>query len=112
MNGDGSPDLAIATPQLYPGVETSQIYIAYGHPWVGAGGSIDVTKLRSDNGFVFQPITGNEIGTVKLGADINNDGYADTLIADAGFNGAGGKLLISSSAVTQPNPAPLWIVWQ
>ncbi|UAJ74007.1 FG-GAP repeat protein [Synechocystis sp. PCC 7339] len=92
VNGDGSPDLAIATPQLYPGVETSQIYIAYGHPWVGAGGSIDVTKLRSDNGFVFQPITGNEIGTVKLGADINNDGYIDTLIADAGFNGAGGKV--------------------
>lgn len=105
VNGDGSPDMAIATPQIYPGVETSQIYVAYGHPWVGAGGSIDVTKLRSDNGFVFQPVTKNEIGTVQLGADINNDGYVDTLIADAGFNGAGGKIvyLFFGSDPAQPS---------
>ncbi|AFY61771.1 Calx-beta domain-containing protein [Synechococcus sp. PCC 6312] len=91
VNKDGYLDLAIATPQSYPGQEKTNFYVSFGYPWVGAGGSIDVTKLRSDNGFIFQPITRNEVATVQLGGDINGDGYADTLIADAGFAGSGGQ---------------------
>ncbi|WP_342596837.1 Calx-beta domain-containing protein [Cyanobacterium aponinum UTEX 3222] len=107
VNNDGSPDFAMATPQVFPDQEESNIFVAFGHEWVGPGGSLDVTKLRSDNGTVFQPPTNNEIGTVSLGGDINGDGYADTVIVDAGFGGSGGQIVYLSFGSDPMQPSTL-----
>ncbi|MGY6217549.1 Calx-beta domain-containing protein [Methylolobus aquaticus] len=82
VNDDALPDLIIGAPTA------GEAYVSFGRPWMGPGGSMDVAKLRSDNGFVFTPPAGSQIGSVRAGGDLNGDGYVDLLVADAGSGGA------------------------
>ncbi|MGH2412164.1 MAG: Calx-beta domain-containing protein, partial [Microcystaceae cyanobacterium] len=101
INQDSFPDIVLGS------LNTGQVYVAFGHPWFGPGGSLDAQKLRSDNGFAFSLPTGNsQLGTVNGGGDINGDGYTELLVADNGPQNAGGQLfhLFFGSDPLKPNP--------
>lgn len=106
VNKDKYPDLIIGAP--YAG----ETYISFGRPWMGPGGSLDVAKLRSDNGFVITPSSfNNELGTVNGGGDVNGDGYPDLLVADNGLRGIGGQqfnLSFGSDPQVGATPPPLF----
>lgn len=82
VNGDGLPDLLIGAPT------SGEVYISFGRQWMGPGGSMDVAKLRSDNGFVYSFSTAtNELAALRGGGDLNGDGYRDLLVAEAAASG-------------------------
>ena len=78
INGDmgpsttGGSDISLGAPSSNNGSGSSQLYVAIGHPWLQGGLSLNVSALRSDNGFIIP----NANGVVPL-KDVNGDGYAD-----------------------------------
>ncbi len=73
---NGNPSLIISAPNA------NQLYTVYGHPWLADDGSLKLSNISGDNGFVIDGSTntpnlvGNGSNVVMLG-DINGDGFAD-----------------------------------
>ncbi len=75
LNVDGVSDFLIGAPTSQVN-GSSQTYTVLGHPWVNPGTAMNVSDLRSDNGFV------TEVGGQPFGiGDFNLDGYDDFLVA-------------------------------
>ena len=72
----GGTDLGIGAPTSEDG-GVAKTYIATGHPWIQPGDSLEVSDLRSDNGFI-TPLS----GLVKPVGDFNQDGYDDFMVRD------------------------------
>ncbi|MFN5513478.1 MAG: FG-GAP-like repeat-containing protein [Cyanobacteriota bacterium] len=79
INGDynsglGGDDLILGAPSSSDSNGDGQVYAAIGHPWLQGGQSLNVSDLRSDNGFI------EENATAALGiGDANGDGFDDFL---------------------------------
>jgi hypothetical protein len=70
INGDGVDDLMLTAPNA------QQLYAVYGHRWLGDDGSIKLSDIASDNGFV---IDGNEFSTFNVANPaILNQGTSET----------------------------------
>jgi hypothetical protein len=58
-----------------------QIGILFGHPWLADEGSLKVKDLQSDQGFIVDQQPSGSGNTVQMLGDLNQDGYAETLVA-------------------------------
>ncbi|MFT7465257.1 MAG: hypothetical protein ACI9EF_003622 [Pseudohongiellaceae bacterium] len=105
VNGDTFPDMLITAPGVAAGgVNLSgQAYIVYGGPSLPA--VVDLGSLSAADGVVIEGISnGDRWGNTGAAAgDVNNDGFADTLIASyfanpAGKNNAGQAAIIYGGA--------------
>ena len=94
INGDGIVDLIISVPGADPNgiYDAGCIYVVFGGTTVGVGGSVELSSLDGNNGFVINGINpGDTLGetftsgssgeTVISGSDINGDGIADLIIS-------------------------------
>jgi hypothetical protein len=85
INGDGIVDLIIGAPGVDPNGITNagSTYVVFGGTNVGVGGSLALSALDGNNGFVING--SNQIDrlgrSVISGSDINGDGIADLIIA-------------------------------
>jgi len=84
INADGIADLIISAPFADPNGITNagSTYVVFGGTTVGAGGSVELSSLDGDNGFVINGINPTDFlgETVISGSDINADGIADLII--------------------------------
>jgi hypothetical protein len=93
FNADDWPDLAIgATGFTLPGrSEAGQVFVVFGGPGVGAGGSFDLTTLDGTNGFVVNGIAEDDDSSRALTnpGDLNNDGVDDLAMGAWGADPSG-----------------------
>jgi hypothetical protein len=75
VNGDGVDDL------LASATIGNQIGILFGHPWLADEGSLKIKDLKSDQGFIVDQQPSGAGKVVQLLGDLNQDGYAETLVA-------------------------------
>ncbi len=100
VNGDGIDDLLIgASGRGSRGLGSTigvngASYVVFGASGVGASGTVELTALDGDNGFVLNGIAGGDYAgrsgySVSAAGDINGDGSTDLLIGalDASPNG-------------------------
>jgi hypothetical protein len=93
INGDGADDIILGAPSSNDGNGHSETYVAIGHPWLQGGLSLNVSDLRSDNGFiVVNPYPGISVG------DVNGDGFDD--FVNSGSSSQGNQLTIGASTLT------------
>jgi len=89
INGDGIADLIIGAPRADTDAINSGVsYVVFGSTTVGLSGSLNVSDLDGNNGFV---ITNGEASdffglgcSVSSVGDINNDGIDDLIIGASG----------------------------
>ena len=83
INGDGVADLIIGAPaSRFASPESGDSYVVFGGTGVGSGGSIEISSLDGNDGFVLNGIMRNERsgGSVSGAGDINGDGVDDLII--------------------------------
>lgn len=94
VNNDGFDDLLIGAVWADPNSQSNagESYVIFGSSNVGDNGSIELSSLNGNNGFVLNGIAvGDESGWPGSGAgDVNGDGIAD-LIIGAHFADPNGK---------------------
>jgi hypothetical protein len=78
VNGDGVDDL-LASATL-----GNQVGILFGHPWLADEGSLKIKDLKSDQGFIVDEQPSGSGNVVQILGDLNQDGYAETLVAGNG----------------------------
>ncbi|MEQ8464997.1 DUF4347 domain-containing protein [Coleofasciculus sp. E1-EBD-02] len=88
INEDGIDDLIIGALWAKSNGKdfSGQSYIVFGGVQVGAGGTLELSNLNGNNGFVINSIDrGNILGeSVSNAGDINNDGIDDLIIGAPG----------------------------
>ena len=85
INGDGVADLIIGAY----GAEAS--YVVFGKPGIGSSGSIALSSLNGNNGFVLSGVASSGSGVSVSGAgDVNGDGVADLIIGAYSANSQAG----------------------
>ena len=88
VNGDGVDDVIIGAAEAASnGVRsTGESYIVFGGAGVGSSGSLDLSSLNGDSGFVINHT--NEFGelgrSVSSAGDINDDGVDDVILGAPG----------------------------
>jgi hypothetical protein len=109
INADGIADLIIGDPFADPnGISNAgSISIVFGGMNLGAGGSLDLSSLDGNNGFVLNGIAVNEGSGVSLSGagDVNGDGIDDVIIAAPSANNT--SYVVFGSAVSPSEPAPV-----
>jgi hypothetical protein len=84
VNDDGIDDFIIGASAV--DTFSGQSYVIFGQTDLGSGGTLELSALDGDNGFVLNGINDFDgAGTVSGAGDVNDDGVADLLI---GANGA------------------------
>ncbi len=90
INGDGIDDLLVGGPGADPnGNYSGESYVVFGRTTVGAGGSLDVSAINGNNGFIINGIIDviDYSGiSVSDAGDINGDGIADLVLGAPGPN--------------------------
>ncbi|BBD68278.1 hemolysin-type calcium-binding region [Nostoc commune NIES-4072] len=83
INNDGIDDLIIGAEyaSLDGNSVVSQSYVVFGGTNLGSGGSLNLSELNGNNGFLINAIRSNDFFTSLSNAgDINNDGIDDLII--------------------------------
>ena len=102
INDDGFDDLLIGDSGADPnGNNSGAIYVVFGASSVGSGGTVNLSALDGNNGFVFNGASANDISgtTVSAAGDVNDDGVDDLLIGtkladDFDFLDTGGSYVV------------------
>lgn len=101
VDGDGVDDLIIGAFSADPnGGRSGESYVIFGSVDVGSGGSIDLSTLDGESGFVLHGVTfGSWSGyAVSSGGDLNGDGYDDLVIgarqANTNGNSQSGRVYV------------------
>ena len=85
INNDGIADFIVGAPQANPGdtARAGAAYVVFGDETLGNNGSIDLTAINGNNGFVLAGIDAfDNLGlAVSDAGDINNDGIADLIVS-------------------------------
>ncbi|MEH2290991.1 beta strand repeat-containing protein, partial [Nostoc sp.] len=86
INNDGIDDLIIGARKFYPesyNDDPGQSYVVFGGTDVGSGGTLDLSDLNGNNGFIINGIAedSNSGSFVSDAGDINNDGIDDLIIS-------------------------------
>ena len=98
INGDGVADLVVGADNADPNGNFSagESYVLFGGSGVGSGGTIELSDLDGNDGFVINGIDMSDSSgrSVSSAGDINGDGVADLIIGAAsadpnGNNSAG-----------------------
>ena len=112
INNDGIDDIIIGASSAKLNNEDSagEAYIVFGGINIGASGSLNLSNLNGQNGFLVQAVSGDELlgNSVSNAGDINDDGIDDIIIgarrADPnGRNRAGQSYVIFGKDESQPN---------
>ncbi len=83
VNGDGVDDLLIGALGADPnGNDSGASYVVFGTSGVGSGGTLELSALDGNNGFVLNGVASYDIsgGSVSAAGDVNGDGVDDLLI--------------------------------
>ncbi len=90
INGDGVADLIIGAP--YANSYAGSSYVVFGNPGIGSSGSIALSSLNGNNGFVLPGVAVNDYSGVSVSGagDINGDGIADLIIGAYNANSNAG----------------------
>jgi len=99
VNGDGIDDLLIGASgagRPYNTGVNGASYVVFGASGLGASGTVELTALDGDNGFVLNGIAGGDYAghsgySVSAVGDINGDGNDDLLIGALDANPNGNK---------------------
>ena len=101
VNGDGIDDIAIGATLAAPDSKrrAGETYVIFGNPEIGSAGSIELSTLNGNNGFIVSGMdAGDLLGhSVTNAGDINSDGIDDIVIA-----AAGGDFNLDSSTNQEP----------
>ncbi|MEH2176397.1 beta strand repeat-containing protein [Nostoc sp.] len=86
INNDGIDDLIIGARKFYPessNDDPGQSYVVFGRTNLGSGGTLNLSDLNGNNGFIINGIAeDSDSGSfVSDAGDINNDGIDDLIIA-------------------------------
>jgi len=89
INNDGIDDLIIGAPDAEPHPplhDAGQSYVVFGGTDVGSNGSLELSALNGNNGFVINGIDREDFSgySVSGAGDINNDGIDDLIIGAPG----------------------------
>ncbi|MDZ7965347.1 MAG: hypothetical protein RM368_10270 [Nostoc sp. DedSLP03] len=104
INNDGIDDLIIGTSNTYPYDKDNagQSYVVFGGTNLGSGGSLNLSSLDGNNGFIINGIAAknsySSSYSVSNAGDINNDGI-DDLIIGAGYTDPNGNSYTGQSYV-------------
>jgi hypothetical protein len=102
VNGDGVPDMAIASPKLNASDTLPDVGAVY--IFSGANGSL-IRQLNSPN----QTLSGRFGSALANAGDVNHDGVSDLIVGAPGeskayvFSGATGALLFTMATPAAPN---------
>jgi hypothetical protein len=107
INADGIADLILGASLADPNgiTDAGSTYVVFGGTTTGATGSIDLSSLDGNNGFVLNGIAVNDLsGSLLSGAgDVNGDGIDDVIINAPGSNSS---YVVFGSAVSPSDPTP------
>ncbi len=78
LNGDGFPDLLIATPTYMSGGATNGAVFAFSGAQLGAGGNLDASNAMWS---VIGGFPNAQFGTSVAAGDLNNDGFSDIIVS-------------------------------
>ncbi|MDZ8093521.1 MAG: hypothetical protein RMZ42_16545, partial [Nostoc sp. DedQUE05] len=86
INNDGIDDLIIGSRKFYPesyNYDPGQSYVVFGGTNLGIGGTLNLSDLNGNNGFIINGIAeDSDSGSfVSDAGDINNDGIDDLIIS-------------------------------
>ena len=96
INGDGIDDIVIGAPGGYnfyyygSGYTSGKAYVVFGDSSVGNDGTLELSALDGNNGFVINESEGNRFGfSVSSAGDVNGDGIDDLIVGapDADISG-------------------------
>ncbi len=90
INGDGTDDLLIGASNANPnGGNSGASYVVFGASEVGSSGTIELSTLDGNNGFVLNGVAeGDRSGfSVSVVGDVNTDGIDDLLIGSGSDTG-------------------------
>jgi Ca2+-binding RTX toxin-like protein len=108
INADGIADLIISAPLADPNgiTEAGSTYVVFGGTTVGAGGSVDLSSLDGNNGFVLNGIAVRDLSgySISGAGDINGDGIDDVII---GALERQSSYVVFGSAVSPSDPTPV-----
>ncbi len=106
VNGDGIDDLLIgANLSDSNGRDSGASYVVFGASGVGGSGTINLSSLNGDNGFVLNGVAAGDISgsSVSAAGDVNDDGIDDLLIGAFGANVNDTNTKASGASYTNPN---------
>ena len=83
INGDGVDDVIVSAPII--DFDAGASYVVFGGGDIGADGSLNLSNLDGDNGFVINGLDQYDSsgGSVSSAGDINSDGVGDVIIGAA-----------------------------
>ncbi|MBN3949127.1 MAG: FG-GAP repeat protein [Nostoc sp. NMS7] len=88
INNDGIDDLIIGTPvaDANGNSDAGQSYVVFGGTNLGSGGTLNLSDLNGNNGFIINGIGKDDYSgsSVSNAGDINNDGIDDLIIGASG----------------------------
>lgn len=92
-NGDGFGDLFIGAPAASPvgNMFAGQVYVVFGSPGIGAGGTLELSTINGSNGFVIDGVEPSDFMgfAISVAGDINSDGVDDLIIGVHNANPVG-----------------------
>ena len=112
VNGDGVDDLIIGAPGADPNgtYGAGESYVVFGGSGVGSSGTIELSNLDGNNGFVLNGIDSYDGSgrSVSSAGDVNGDGVNDLIIGAFGANPNSTEIAAGSYVVfgIRDNTAP------